>query len=1333
MKNLKLYSELTFDLQLQSTEEVLLFSAFDIERNRLFFASSANVIYTTQIPISQGKQWRKTTIALEDELVDLEPGDCTTALDYLMEKEALIVGTTDGYLLLHTGDGKTTEVVGRVEGGVKSITPSPDGALLAVITGFGRLLVMTHDWELLYETTLEEPPEDFDVSEATGDYTFESTLSWRGDGKYLATSSKEHNSSLHRKLKIWERNSGSLHAASELKPFMGVALDWMPSGAKIAAAYDRKAEKKCPLVVFFERNGLERSSFSIDEPMDTIIEVLKWNCTSDLLAAIARCERHDAIKIWSFSNNHWYLKHEIRYSKKDGVKFMWDPTKALRLICWTLGGKITTYNFVWVTAVMENSTALVIDNSNILISPLALSLMPPPLYLFNLKFSAAVQDMAFFPQNSKSLLAVCLSSGSLCIVELPATETWEELEGKEFNIVHICSEVEFGSLRHLAWLDSHILLGISYNGSANTDQCLGTSSTEYKFSHHQGVDFYGYTLLEIELVCREDHIPGLVTSSGWDAKITNRLCLEGPVIGVSTNPVKRGSAFIQYDGGKLIEYTSNLGISRAHAELNFQKVDSDIGFSSSCPWTSVVSISEKGMLKPLPFGLDDNSRLHAGGRILCNNCSSFSFYSNSADQIMTHLILTTKQDLLFIVDVDDILYGNVEVKYQSFIRISNKNNEENKDSIFIWERGAKLVGVLNGDEAAVILQTTRGNLECIYPRKLVLASIVNALVQGRFRDALFMVRRHRIDYNVLVDCFGWQAFLQCATEFVRQVNNLSYITDFVCSIKNENVLETLYKNIISLPYMKVSEGIQTGNLKGFDTKSKVSSVLQAIRKALEEQVSESPARELCILTTLARSEPPALEESLKRIKMIREMELSGVDDHRRHSYPSTEEALKHLLWLSDSDAVYESALGLYDLNLAAIVALNSQRDPKEFLPFLKGLESMPPAILQYTVDIRLHRYESALKHVVSAGDAYYEDAMNLMRNNPELFPLGLQLFIDPSKRTEILEAWGDHLHDQKCFEDAATTYLCCSSLGKALKAYRACGHWKGVLTVAGLLKLGKEEILQLANELCEELQALGKPAEAAIIALEYCGDVPGGIGFLVSAREWEEALRIGLMHKREDLILDVKNAAVECSGVLIAEYKEGLEKIGKYLTRYLAVRQRRLLLTAKLQSEERSINDIDDETASETSSTFSGMSAYTTGTRKGSGASICSSLGSKTREMRRQKNKGGKIRAGSPGEERALVEHLKGMSLTSVAQHELKSLLGALVMIGKEETARKLQRAADNFQMSQLAAVILAEETTCSDNIDETRHTLEHYIQKVKSELPKSEAFSWQSKVLLPP
>lgn len=101
----------------------------------------------------------------------------------------------------------------------------------------------------------------------------------------------------------------------------------------------------------------------------------------------------------------------------------------------------------------------------------------------------------------------------------------------------------------------------------------------------------------------------------------------------------------------------------------------------------------------------------------------------------------------------------------------------------------------------------------------------------------------------------------------------------------------------------------------------------------------------------------------------------------------------------------------------------------------------------------------------------------------------------------------------------------------------------------------------------------------------------------------------------------------------------------------------------------------------------------------------------------------------SAGEEMALVEHLRGMSLTAGAKRELKSLLLSLVMLGEVEVARKLQRAGENFQLSQMAAVRLAEDTMPSDHMDEQTQTLEHYTQKMRFEVQNSEDFFWRCKV----
>lgn len=101
----------------------------------------------------------------------------------------------------------------------------------------------------------------------------------------------------------------------------------------------------------------------------------------------------------------------------------------------------------------------------------------------------------------------------------------------------------------------------------------------------------------------------------------------------------------------------------------------------------------------------------------------------------------------------------------------------------------------------------------------------------------------------------------------------------------------------------------------------------------------------------------------------------------------------------------------------------------------------------------------------------------------------------------------------------------------------------------------------------------------------------------------------------------------------------------------------------------------------------------------------------------------------------ALVEHLKGMSLAVGARHEIKSLLISLLMLGKEDLARKLQHSCTNFQLSQFAAVELAKDTMSTDSLDDRIYSLEHYCAKIKKELQQhSEAatsLSWQLKVLV--
>ncbi|MCO5559918.1 hypothetical protein L7F22_013522 [Adiantum nelumboides] len=190
-----------------------------------------------------------------------------------------------------------------------------------------------------------------------------------------------------------------------------------------------------------------------------------------------------------------------------------------------------------------------------------------------------------------------------------------------------------------------------------------------------------------------------------------------------------------------------------------------------------------------------------------------------------------------------------------------------------------------------------------------------------------------------------------------------------------------------------------------------------------------------------------------------------------------------------------------------------------------------------------------------------------------------------------------------------------------------------------------------------------------------------------------EAMRVAFMCAKPNSMQEqVQAAALECATSYIAEFQESLEKVGKYLARYLAVKQRRLLLEITFKTG--NSDDIEVDAVSDVSSHVSGMSVYTNGTQS-SKFSIQSSM--KGSKQGRGKSRGGKIRAGSPGEEAALIEHLKGMKVAERTLEEIQKLLHILVFFKQNVVAEKVQRLVFQFQSSQQKAVHEAEGSVADD------------------------------------
>ncbi len=118
---------------------------------------------------------------------------------------------------------------------------------------------------------------------------------------------------------------------------------------------------------------------------------------------------------------------------------------------------------------------------------------------------------------------------------------------------------------------------------------------------------------------------------------------------------------------------------------------------------------------------------------------------------------------------------------------------------------------------------------------------------------------------------------------------------------------------------------------------KVNAICDAVLKSLRSRRGNASLQN--IITAHVCKAPPALDDGL-----------AVVAELMREDGSLAEQAVEHMCFLVDVGKLYDHALGLYNLDLALLVAQQSQRDPREYLPFVQSLHKMAEdASLQSTI------------------------------------------------------------------------------------------------------------------------------------------------------------------------------------------------------------------------------------------------------------------------------------------------------------------------------------------------------------------------------------------------
>ena len=151
--------------------------------------------------------------------------------------------------------------------------------------------------------------------------------------------------------------------------------------------------------------------------------------------------------------------------------------------------------------------------------------------------------------------------------------------------------------------------------------------------------------------------------------------------------------------------------------------------------------------------------------------------------------------------------------------------------------------------------------------------------------------------------------------------------------------------------------------------------------------------------------PPDLDAGLSKVAALQKQD-SGQADR----------AVEHICFLADVNRLYDNALGLYDIRLALLVAQQSQKDPREYLPFLQNLQNMSDLRRQYSIDDYLGRCEKALGHL---HDLKVFEELKGYASKHALYAQALQLYrYDEGNYKSIMRLYAGHLHEESRYKEA---------------------------------------------------------------------------------------------------------------------------------------------------------------------------------------------------------------------------------------------------------------------------------------------------------------------------
>ena len=471
--------------------------------------------------------------------------------------------------------------------------------------------------------------------------------------------------------------------------------------------------------------------------------------------------------------------------------------------------ELINFEFCWDHDISNDdlATAAVIDGKVLHLTPLSIAMVPPPMSVISLEFEHPVRHISFSPFLSTPVsMLVFLSNGDLVFLG----DNGENIVSSQcmigrYNIPKVVCRCNIDDLVGIDRFDFNTIRQITLVNYMNVTNSIHVVAFVSTLVEMGGTE----KLLEIEISL--DSSDTILQSSS--------LSLENRALRLAHWKGKPGKVIVQLVNGVLLEYEIGSGLIPSVLEP----------FLEPCPYVSILEknqttdSSQDAKGKPVLIGLSRRSRLYFGEHLICNGASSFIL--SQSHGFLVYITLGSRSQLRFIgarffMDWDPYAGSDENVALV----------EEGYEPRSV-ERGARLVAISPKSPTA-ILQMPRGNLEGVVPRALALPFVRSLISDCCYADAFDLMRRQRIDLNLIVDHNPIRFLDECEL-FIKQVGRTEYLNLFIASLQNYDV--TLIKYVV--PAFGIANIESSKRNSDFDFSDKVNIVCRKLRDKMMDMDS----------------------------------------------------------------------------------------------------------------------------------------------------------------------------------------------------------------------------------------------------------------------------------------------------------------------------------------------------------------------------------------------------------------------------------------------------------------------------------------------------------------